>query len=184
MFHSRTLSPTELNYDTYDKELLAVYELFKVWRCYLEGCSHSIEVLTDHKNLEYFATTRMLSRRQVRWLEYLAPFNMTLRYHPGRLNAKADCLTCRHDVYAKEGGSNYASANPHNFRPLFTLEQLASSLQANYYAAPIVRAAIIMDTERLYADITTGQLNDEVSRQKLSDIATPSDSPSLDPSMQ
>src|SRR5882672_4530852 len=62
--------------------------------------------------------------------------------------------------------------------------QLASSLRANYYAAPVARAAIIMDTERLYADITTCQLNDEVSRQKLSDIATPSDSPFSDPSMQ
>src|SRR5882672_11532240 len=131
MFHSRTLSPTELNYNTYDKELLAVYELFKVWRHYLEGCSHSIEVLTDHKNLKYFATTWMLSRCQVRWSEYLAPFNMTLCYHPGSLNAKADCLTHCHDVYAKEGVSDYASANPHNFRPLFTSEQLASSLRAN-----------------------------------------------------
>src|SRR5882672_834998 len=109
---------------------------------------------------------------------------MTLRYRPGRLNAKADCLTRHHDIYTKEGGSDYASANPHNFRPLFTSEQLASSLRANYYAAPVARAAIIMDTERLYADITTGKLNDEVSRQKLSDIATLSDSPSLDPTMQ
>src|SRR5467141_3846821 len=183
-FHSQTLSPAELNYDTYDKELLTVYESFKVWCRYLEGCSHSIEVITDHKNLEYFTTTRMLSHHQFCWSEYLAPFNMILRYRPGRLNAKADCLTCRHDVYAKEGGSDYASANPHNFRPLFTSEQLASSLRANYYAAPIARAAIIMDTERLYADITTGQLNNEVSQQKLSDIATPSDAPSSDPSMQ
>src|SRR5882672_10960985 len=183
-FHSRTLSPAELNYDTYDKELLTVYESFKVWCRYLEGCSHNIEVLTDHKNLEYFATTRMLSHQQVHWSEYLAPFNMTLRYHPGRLNAKADCLTCCHDVYTKEGGSDYASANPHNFQPLFMSEQLASSLRANYYAAPVTHAATIMDTERLYADITTGQLNDEVSRQKLSDVATPSDTHSSDPSVQ
>src|SRR5467141_1786318 len=78
VFHSQTLSPTELNYNTYNKELLTVYESFKVWCHYLKGCSHSIEVLTDHKNLEYFATTRMLSYYQVHWSEYLAPFNMIL----------------------------------------------------------------------------------------------------------
>ena len=68
----------ELNYNTYDKELLAVYELFKVWRCYLMGCSDIIEVLTDHKNLKYFVTTHMLSHWQVHWSEYLAPFKMVL----------------------------------------------------------------------------------------------------------
>src|SRR5882672_6394791 len=59
------------------------------------------------------------------------------------------------------------SANPHNFRPLFTSEQLASSLRANYYAAPVTRAAIIMDTERLYADITTGQLRRSIWTETL-----------------
>src|SRR5882672_5087947 len=76
------------------------------------------------------------------------------------------------------------SANPHNFRPLFMSEQLASSLRANYYAAPVARAATIMDTERLYAEITAGQLNDEVSQQKLSDLVTPSDCSPSDPSVQ
>src|SRR5467141_5025140 len=64
------------------------------------------------------------------------------------------------------------------------LEQLASSLRANYYAALVARAATIMDTERLYADITTGKLNDEVSQQKLSNLATPSNCSPSDPSVQ
>jgi len=28
VFHSRSFSPTELNYDVYDKELFAIYEAF------------------------------------------------------------------------------------------------------------------------------------------------------------
>ena len=36
-FHSRSMSPAELNYDIYDKELLAIYEAFRQWRPYLEG---------------------------------------------------------------------------------------------------------------------------------------------------
>src|SRR6202021_2366523 len=31
-FHSRTFTPPELNYDTHDKELLAIFAAFKVWR--------------------------------------------------------------------------------------------------------------------------------------------------------
>jgi len=30
-FHSRTFSAPELNYDIYDKELLAIFEAFKIW---------------------------------------------------------------------------------------------------------------------------------------------------------
>ena len=30
-FHSHTLTMVELNYNTYDKELLAIFEAFKIW---------------------------------------------------------------------------------------------------------------------------------------------------------
>jgi len=30
-FHSYTFTATELNYDTHDKELLAIFEVFKIW---------------------------------------------------------------------------------------------------------------------------------------------------------
>ena len=30
-FHSRTFTIVELNYDTYDKELLTIFEAFKIW---------------------------------------------------------------------------------------------------------------------------------------------------------
>ena len=75
---SRTFSDTELNYDTHDKELMAIYEAFRAWRHYLEGTNVSIDVVTDHKNLEYFCTTRILSRRQARWSTFLSGFNMVI----------------------------------------------------------------------------------------------------------
>src|SRR5437016_7731711 len=53
-FHSRTFTAPELNYDTHDKELLAIFEAFRVWRHYFEGSGIPIDVITDHKNLEYF----------------------------------------------------------------------------------------------------------------------------------
>ncbi|GAN11862.1 hypothetical protein MAM1_1148d11480, partial [Mucor ambiguus] len=64
-FFSRKLLPAEQNYQVYDKELLAIIAAFKHWRPYLEFSSEPTIVLTDHKNLEYFTTTRNLSRRQV-----------------------------------------------------------------------------------------------------------------------
>ena len=64
-FHSRTFTVAELNYNTHDKELLAIFEVFKIWRHYLEGPAYPVNIVMDHKNLEYFSTTKVLTRRQV-----------------------------------------------------------------------------------------------------------------------
>jgi RNase H-like domain found in reverse transcriptase len=58
-FHSRTFTGAELNYDVHNKELLAIFEAFQHWQHYLEGSGSPRDVITDHKNLEYFATTKL-----------------------------------------------------------------------------------------------------------------------------
>ncbi len=60
-FLSQSLHNAKLNYDTHDKELLAIFEAFKYWHHYLEGSADLIDVITDHKNLEYFSTTKILT---------------------------------------------------------------------------------------------------------------------------
>jgi len=71
-FHSHTFTAAELNYDIHDKELLAIFEAFKIWQHYLEGLAYPIDVVMDYKNLEYFSTTKVLTQRQVWWSEYLS----------------------------------------------------------------------------------------------------------------
>jgi len=56
-FYSRTLQSAERNYDTHNKELLAIFEVFKSWQHFLEGSATTIDTVTDHKNLEYFTST-------------------------------------------------------------------------------------------------------------------------------
>ena len=64
-FYFCTFTMVELNYNIHDKELLTIFEAFKVWRYYLEGLAYSIDIITDHKNLKYFSTTKVLTWRQV-----------------------------------------------------------------------------------------------------------------------
>jgi RNase H-like domain found in reverse transcriptase len=126
---SRTFSDTELNYDTHDKELIAICEAFKAWRHYLEGTEVPIDVVTDHKNLEYFCTTRIVSRRQARWSTFLSGFNMVIRFHPSCLGTKLNTLTRRPDLYPKGEGKPYGTVNLQNCRPVFSSTQLSASLQ-------------------------------------------------------
>ena len=51
-----------------------------------------INVITDHKNLEYFSTTKVLTRCQARWSEYLSQFNLIIHFHPRQLGTKPDSL--------------------------------------------------------------------------------------------
>ena len=148
-FHSHTFTVAELNYDIHDKELLAIFEAFKIWRHYLEGLAYPIDIVIDHKNLEYFSTTKVLTRRQAQWSEYLSQFNLVIRFGPGRLGTKPDALTRRWDVYPKRGNTGYATVNPHNFKPIFTQEQLAASVWATVLLFPSLRAATVVDLDTL-----------------------------------
>jgi RNase H-like domain found in reverse transcriptase len=60
-FHSRTFTSPELNYDVHDKELLVIFKAFQRWQHYLKGSADPIDVVTDHKNLESFSTTKLLT---------------------------------------------------------------------------------------------------------------------------
>src|SRR6266850_7326711 len=120
-FSSCSLQGTKCNYDTHDKELLAIFQAYKNWCHYLEGSAKVIDMVTNHKNLEYFMMTKKLTQRQVHWSEYLSPFNAKIRFHPGRLGAKPDALTRRWDVYQGDGKTANSMANIH---PIFSTNQL------------------------------------------------------------
>jgi len=102
-FYSRKMDKAELNYEIHDKELLAIVSSFKEWRRYLEGALHTMVVYSDHKNLEYFATTKVLNRRQARWAQELAGYDFKIVYRPGVQNGKPDALSRRLEYRPRKG---------------------------------------------------------------------------------
>jgi len=93
VFYSCIFTIVELNYDTYDKKLLAIFEALKIWQHYLEGLAYPIDVVINHKNLEYFSTTKVLTQKQMQWSKYLSQFNFVIRFCFGHLGTKLDTLT-------------------------------------------------------------------------------------------
>jgi len=102
-FHSRKFQPAEINYEIHDKELLAVIDAFKHWRHYCEGTAHQIQVLSDHRNLEYFTMIKVLNWRQARWAQELAGIDFRIYYHPGSRNGKPDALSRRTEYRPEKG---------------------------------------------------------------------------------
>ncbi|GJE99152.1 polyprotein [Phanerochaete sordida] len=101
-YYSRKLTPAEINYEVYDKELLAVVESFRDMRAWLHGSTPPVSVISDHKNLEYFMSSRVLNRRQARWSMFLSEFNFHLVWGPGLKNV-ADPPSRRPDFAPRKG---------------------------------------------------------------------------------
>ncbi|KAI2667412.1 Transposon Tf2-9 polyprotein [Labeo rohita] len=57
----------EQNYDVGNRELLAIKLAFEEWRHWLEGAQFPLQVITDHKNLQYLREAKRLNPRQARW---------------------------------------------------------------------------------------------------------------------
>ncbi|KAJ8656678.1 hypothetical protein O0I10_007525 [Lichtheimia ornata] len=91
-FGSRSLSPSERRYSTYEREFLAIVYFVNFFRLYLLG--QEFVVVTDHKALSFLATLKEnTSARVARWMVTLSMFDFEIRYLPGRLNVLADAMS-------------------------------------------------------------------------------------------
>lgn len=94
-FHSRKFSPAQMNYTTFEQELLAVIEALMKWEDKLVG--RPFTVATDHCALEHFSTLSDLSRRLSRWMMFLQRFTFTIVHVEGQLNIASDALSRYHE---------------------------------------------------------------------------------------
>ena len=85
-YYSRKMIPAKTRYKTHDTKLLAIVEVFKNWRYYLEDCQYKVLVLTNHNNLHRFIDTKNLSSRQVRWAQELFCYHFCINYCQGKAN--------------------------------------------------------------------------------------------------
>jgi hypothetical protein len=99
---SRTLTAAERNYDTLDREMLAVVYALEQWYSLIETCP-GIKVMTDYKNLTGILKETPLNRRRNRWILFTGRFKIVWEHLPGHKNILADGLFRRHD-YKKGGG--------------------------------------------------------------------------------
>ncbi|KAJ9511978.1 hypothetical protein QJQ45_004438 [Haematococcus lacustris] len=90
-YTSHKFTPAQVKHTTGEQELLGIIRAMQEWRCYLDGAVH-VTLVTDHNPLIYLKTQTNLSRRQARWMEFLARFDHHIEYKPGKGNV-ADPLS-------------------------------------------------------------------------------------------
>ena len=161
-YHSRKLSNHELNYDVYDKELLAIVDSFRKFRTYLIASPQEIIVQTDHNNLVKFGSAQQLNRRQFRWAQYLSEFNFKIIHRPGKLSEKPDALSRKEQYSAINKQQNYLQL----FQKIELDEQLSINLIKlfNLNASP---------TQTLNKSLTQTTVNSNNFLEKIKEFSTP-----------
>jgi hypothetical protein len=152
-FYSRKCSPAEQNYDTYDRELRAIVDSMKQWRHHLEGARYKILIQCDHKNLVYFTTTKVLSRRPARWAEILSAYDFTIEHLDGTKN-RADGPSRRPDYeegYERPSKRLLATSTSTSYQYLFANAVEIEPIQKDLLAAIIeAQKTDVLSTELLH----------------------------------
>ena len=92
-FASRKLQKNEVNWNTTEKELIAIIWSLQKWIRYL--LPQHFTVFTDHKNLRELINhgPRLKSKKLQRWITLIQQFDFTAKYLPGKENYIADYLS-------------------------------------------------------------------------------------------
>ena len=101
-YFSKRLSGAEMNYQIPDKELLAIVSSIREWKAELQSLAKPFTILTDHENLKYFATKRLLNERQIRYSEFLEQFSFKLKWRAGKACERPDALSRREQDKPKD----------------------------------------------------------------------------------
>ncbi|GJP54228.1 hypothetical protein CLOM_g13326 [Closterium sp. NIES-68] len=88
---SRSCSPAESNYSSYEGEGLAAVWAVELFRPYLQG--RKFTLVTDHQPLLWLMTNQTLKDRNARWAMHLQEFEFDVKHRPGKTLQHVDGLT-------------------------------------------------------------------------------------------
>ncbi len=158
------LKGAQLHYPVHEKELLGIIRALKKWRADLLG--NQFEVFTDHRTLENFQTQKALSRRQARWMEEMAQFDMSINYIRGEDNTVADALSRLPDNPTE----TVPDCDPSEVDSWKSWLEAATLMHSSVPVMAVQQksALLIATDERVLKDIRNGYLSDEFCKKFVS----------------
>lgn len=107
---SRTLTPTEENYATNEREMLAIVWSLQKLRNYLYGAKN-INIFTDHQPLSFSVSEKNPNPKIRRWRAFIEEFSPKFFYKPGKENVVADALSRQYMNHMQEHSRSVSVSN-------------------------------------------------------------------------
>ena len=103
-------------------------------------------------SLQYFMSTKKLSRRQARWAEILSQYDFVISYRPGAANGKADAISrVNEDAQRRK-------EDPHLQQTLLPAEMLSEEVKKSLKTPPpVARLTAGMEDTTLYERVICAQ---------------------------
>ena len=140
---SKSLTKEQRNYDTGDRESLAIVQALKEWWHYIQGSGHTTTILSGHNNLRYLKVSQTIGQQMARLMLYLSEFDIKLVHMPGKKNIQADALSRRPDLCPEETDNENVIVLPeHLFANLINTElqrRIANTGNMGYDAAEAMK---------------------------------------------
>ena len=92
-YYSNTFTPTEQNYDIYEREFLGVLKTLKHFRPHIAATEIPVTILTDHTNLTHWKAMRKVNRQVARWFAEIQDYNLVIKHMPGKIHTAPDMLS-------------------------------------------------------------------------------------------
>lgn len=184
-FYSRKLSPAEVNYDTRERECLALKECLRHWKHYLYGAPISIS--SDHQSLKWLKTQKIdtLSDRLIRWNQFFSLYDFdNIEYLKGTENVPADFCSrppsATTEVQFSSSDSSAAGPKQHDAHSLAILFDSYQHIQSPL-DAPICALVDSVAVTDLLPRLRQAQTHDPVLGPILNRLSSPEYDPAQDP---
>lgn len=164
--YSKKLSKSQVNYSTFDRELLAIKLVIKHFEHFLVG--QQFHVLTDHKPLLHVMKSQASrSPLQSRCLSYISQFTTDIRYISGENNVVADALSRHADtVHSINAQPDYESWQ----KDLQNDEEISELIGSKHSGLKLQQLLVPGCTKKIWCDSSTGTIRPLVPKASRSEI--------------
>jgi hypothetical protein len=125
---------------------MTIVRYFEKWRSELKRSAFFINVIFDHKNLKYFVFIKQLSRRQIKWSEFLSRFDFKIVYRSEKTEEKSNALIRRSEDLSKEENDTNEQ-NKYQHQTILKIENLDEKVAKNYLRFILLILIFLDDVE-------------------------------------
>ncbi|KAI0991035.1 hypothetical protein K3495_g17152, partial [Podosphaera aphanis] len=135
--------------------MLSIVACLQEWQPELISVAKPFTILSDHRNLSFFTTKRLLSERQVRYNDVLQKFRFILKWRPGKACDRPDALSRREQDKPCGIADERTAGRLLQLLPTVSLYPVSVQIQNTIQEQPVTKKRVGVEKVEQEADSAT-----------------------------